>query len=319
MSTTLEPTEAQHQSTSQSDSAAHRLRTMMAASRVSFTWFGTTKSLSDSQKATAARSFGADGEVLSAGKKLLDTKHPAYKEVNSVKSRINSYWRGETLPFPQAGLRLIRQDNVEGFNDRLEQFRFELDEAVAKLDDEFIQLKFAARERLGDLFDESDYPQSLSGLFGVAWDFPSIEVPDYLRRLKPDLYRQEAERVARRFDQALEMAESAFMEELSQLIEHLTERLAGQSDGSPKIFRDTVVTNMTDFFDRFRQLNVRSNEELDDLVATCQQVVQGRSPQSLRDNRLVRETVASELREVGGQLDQLLVDRPRRNLIRRAR
>jgi hypothetical protein len=137
--------------------------------------------------------------------------------------------------------------------------------------------------------------------------------------LKPELYRQEAERVARRFDQALELAESAFTEELSELIEHLTERLTGQADGTPKIFRDTAVTNLTSFFERFRRLNVRSNEELDDLVASCQQIVQGRTPQSLRDNRLIRDAVVGELREVGGQLDQLLVDRPRRNLIRRAR
>ena len=319
MSTTLEPTQAQNESTTTPDSAANRLRSTMAASRLCFTWFGITKSLTDSQKATAAQSFGADSKVLSAGKKLLDTKHPAYREVNSVKSRITSYWKSETLPFPQPGVRLIRQDDIESFNDRLEQFGNELDDAVSKLDNEFSQLKFAARDRLGDLFNEADYPASLNGLFSVTWDFPSVEVPEYLRRLKPELYRQEAERVARRFDQALELAESAFTEELSELIEHLTERLTGQNDGTPKIFRDTAVTNLTSFFERFRRLNVRSNEELDDLVASCQQIVQGRTPQSLRDNRLIRDAVVGELREVGGQLDQLLVDRPRRNLIRRAR
>ena len=135
MSTTLEPAETQYDSVETSQSAAERLRSTMAASRVSFNWFGTTKSLTDAQMATAAQSFGADSDVLSAGKKLLDTKHPAYKEVNSVKSRITSYWKGETLPFPQPGLRLIRQDSVERFNERLVLFRTELDDAVAALDE----------------------------------------------------------------------------------------------------------------------------------------------------------------------------------------
>ena len=156
-------------------------------------------------------------------------------------------------------------------------------------------------------------------MFGVSWSFPSVEAPDYLRRLNPELYRHEADRVARRFDEALEMAESAFMEELNQLVEHLTERLTGSVDGTPKVFRDSAITNLTAFFERFRRLNVRSNQDLDDLVANCQQIVQGRTPQSLRANRLIRDSVAGELREVGNQLDQLLVDRPRRNLIRRAR
>ena len=73
------------------------------------------------------------------------------------------------------------------------------------------------------------------------------------------------------------------------------------------------------FFERFRELNVRSNEQLDDLVGQCQQVVQGVEPQSLRDNNVLRQSVASELNQVQSVLDDLLVDRPRRNILRRPR
>ncbi|MDB4794462.1 hypothetical protein OAG51_03480 [Pirellulaceae bacterium] len=317
MSTMVEP-ELDSAVTSNSESVS-RIRSLMAACRLGFTWFGTSKSLSDEQKAIVALSFGADQEVLSAGKRLLCTKHPAYKQVNSIKSRITAYWKGETLPFPHSGIRLIRQGDVEQFNNRLHTFQEELTESVEELDRVYTQLKDSARQRLGELFDPSDYPESLNGLFSVNWDFPSVEVPDYLRRLKPELYRQEADRVARRFDQALEMAESAFMEEFQQLIDHLTERLAGNEDGKPKVFRDTAVTNLTSFFERFRRLNIRSNEELDSLVNACQQVVNGRTPQALRDNQSIRDSVAGDLQQIGNQLDQLLVDRPRRNLIRKAR
>ena len=317
MSTLLETQSELGQSTS--TDASDLLRSTTAACRVSFKWFGTTKSLTDEQKATAARSFGADQSALSAGKKLLDTAHPAYRRVNSVKSRINGYWKAETLPFPEPGLRLIRQDSVDSFNRRMDEFEDELNESVRHLDDTFSQLKDAASIRLGELYSSADYPTSLIGLFGVSWDFPSVEVPEFLRRINPTLYRQESERVARRFDQALELAESAFLEELKDLIEHLTERLTGDTDGKPKVFRDTVVTNLTEFFNRFRRLNVRSNNELEELVETCQQIVGGRTPQSLRDNKLIRDTVAAEMSEVGNRLDALLVDRPRRNLIRKAR
>ncbi|MBT5477012.1 MAG: hypothetical protein HOK43_09170, partial [Chloroflexi bacterium] len=67
---------------SQSASAASdRLRAAMAAARLSFNWLGVRKSLSSSQKDQAADSFGAEGKYLSAGKKLLDTSHPAFKAV----------------------------------------------------------------------------------------------------------------------------------------------------------------------------------------------------------------------------------------------
>ena len=93
----------------------------------------------------------------------------------------------------------------------------------------------------------------------MAWDFPSVEPPDYLRQLSPALYEQERARVAARFDEAVRLAEEAFTAELAKLVSHLTERLTGQDDGKPKVFRDSAVENLNEFFSRFRTLSVHSD------------------------------------------------------------
>src|SRR5262245_27815149 len=95
---------------------AQRLRMTMAAVRVAFTWFGTRKTLTPEQKAEAADAFGAEGDYLSAGKKLIDTRHPAYKAVTAVRGRLVQYWRSITLPYPEPGTRLIRQADIMGFD-----------------------------------------------------------------------------------------------------------------------------------------------------------------------------------------------------------
>ncbi len=105
--------------------------------------------------------------------------------------------------------------------------------------------------------------------------------------------------------------------ELVRLVEHITERLSGADDGKPRVFRDSAVTNLTEFFERFRTLNVRSNEQLDELVSRAQQVIGGVEPQQLRDNAVLRQRVVSQLAGVQSSLDGLLVDRPRRNILRR--
>lgn len=299
--------------------ASGRLRAQTAAMRISFTWFGTRKTLSVEQKARAAESFGAAGEYISAGKKLLDTKHASVKTVTAVKGRIVAYWKGISLPFPEQGIRLIRQDAVDAVNAHMEQFRADLSDAVEKLDKQFGELKAAARSRLGSLFCDADYPESLQGLFEVSWDFPSVEPPPYLRQLSPDLYQRECRRMAARFDEAVTMAEQAFTEELSKLVSHLCGRLAGADDGKPKVFRDSAVTNILCFFERFSKLNVTSNAQLDELVEQARQVVQGIQPQQLRDSDGLRQKVASQLGQVQTVLDGLLVDRPRRNILRRPR
>src|SRR3990172_8116109 len=116
-------------------SPAQRLRATMAAVRVSLRWLGIHRTLIPEQKAQAADTFGAEGQYLSAGKKLLDTRHPAFRAVTNVRNRILATWQSMTLPFPGSGVRLIKQDDVEQFNRRMTELREELDEAVWRLDE----------------------------------------------------------------------------------------------------------------------------------------------------------------------------------------
>ena len=295
---------------------ASRLQTTMAAVRVSFTWFGVRKALTPTQKAQAAETFGADGPYLSAAKKLLDTRCPAFQAVTSVRNRIVAYWKGMSLPYPEPGVRLIRQDLVEPFNERMTHLREALHEEVEKLDRQLPHLRQSAEERLGSLYDSADYPPTLVGLFALDWDFPSVEPPDYLLQLNPSLYEQERRRMMSRFEEAISMAEQAFIEELGKLVGHLVERLEGAAGGKPKTFRDSAVGNLQEFFQQFRMLNVRSNAELDRLVETAQRMLQGISPQQLRDSQSLRDQVVSRLSTVQTSLDGLMVDRPRRRILR---
>jgi hypothetical protein len=291
----------------------------MAAVRVSFTWFGVSKTLTPEQRATAAEAFDAEGQFLRATKKLLDTKDPAYRAVTAVRGKIGAYWKSQSLPFPEPGVRLIRQSEAEAFARQLEDYKIELDDAVAELDRHFGELKRAARERLGSLYNEADYPETLRGLFAVAYDFPSVEPPSYLVALSPQLYEQEQARIAARFEEAVRLAEQAFLEEFARLIEHLTERISGTNeDGTPKVFRDSAVGNLAEFFERFRTLNVRSNAQLDALVEQAQRIVRGVGAQNLRDSETLRQNIAGQLARVQSSLDGLIVDRPRRRILRQA-
>jgi hypothetical protein len=314
MSTVLEPP-----TSVTSTRASQRLQQRMASVRLAFTWLGVRKTLTAEQKAQAAETFGAQDSFLSAGKKLLDTSHHAFKQVTAVRGQIQSYFKNVSLPYPEPGIRLVRQDQLTSFTDQLAMYRNQLAEAVTELDGQYGELQSAARRRLGTLYNASDYPNSLLGLFSVEWDFPSVEPPEYLRQISPELYEQEQARVVARFEEAVRLAEEAFTGELARLISHLAERISGRSDGKPKVFRDTAVTNLHEFFERFRTLSVRSDPDLERLVDQAQQLLQGVAPQTLRNDQSSRQQLARQLSAVQGTLDGLLVDRPRRNLIRPVR
>jgi hypothetical protein len=297
------------------EAPAQRLRRKAAAVRVTLHWWGVHRALTPSQKEEFGAATAADARLLTAGKKLIDTRHEAVRKLASVRTRVSNYWRGLTLPYTEPGVRLIRQADIEPFAHTMQGFRQELAAAAADLDAVYEEVKADAGRRLGRLFNPADYPAQVGDLFAVEWDFPAVEPPAYLLRVSPELYAEEQRRVARRFEEAVQLAEQAFLAEFAKLVAHLTERLGG-GDGERRVFRDSAVTNLLDFFETFRRLNVRSNQELDQLVDQAQQLVRGVTPQDLRTDDGLRGRIAGQMGRVQADLDAMLVLRPRRRIVR---
>lgn len=296
--------------------AAAEMRETMGAVKVSFRWLGTRRSLSDQQTRQAATQFDADAEQVTAYKKLVDTKHPAWKALTAIKNEVVAYWRGMTLPYPIEGVRLMRRDDIAKFEDRMQGFRERLAEAVVNLEAEFESIKVRAREHLGSLYDPADYPASLDGLFQISWEYPPVEPPRYLMHFNPELYAQEQSRIQQRFEASIALAEGAFAEQLQNLVSHLIERLTDSPDGQPKVFRASVVENFREFYQQFKNLNVRGNTELDALVSQANNLVSGIDVQDLRNSAHLRENITRQMGEVQTALDNLVSNAPRRRLMR---
>ena len=288
------------------------LRKQTAGVRLILGKFGASRILTRDQVGRAAQEFDAQAQMLKASKKLLDTNNPVYRKVTSVLSQARQYWNMMTVEYPIRGIRLIRRSKIAEFDAHMHELRGMLNEALDELDEAYERLREDSRQTLGQLFNESDYPTSIRQQFLISWDYPAIEPPDMLRQLHPDIWEKEQQRVQARFDEAAAAMESAFTEQLNRLVGHLVERLTGDEDGKPKVFRDSMITNFNEFFERFRTISVGSNEQLDALVSQTMALVGGADPKSLRKDGDVRERLATAMAEVQTQLDAMMVDRPNR-------
>jgi hypothetical protein len=182
-----------------------------------------------------------------------------------------------------------RRDNIDRFTSAIAEFQDELQSAVVELDEHSDDMRRSARRRLGDLFNSAGYPASVRDSFELSFDFPSVDPPAYLRSLNPELDQQECHRIKQRFDEAIRLTEASFTEVLARLVDHLAERLSGDDDGKPKIFRDSTVKNLSSFFDRFQSLSIHSDEQLDELVERTRDLMNGVDPTGLRRNSSVRQ------------------------------
>lgn len=282
---------------------------------ISFTWWGTKRTLSAEQTETAANEFNANKSFVSAQKRLIDTKDDAFRKVSSCRSCAKTYWKGHTLPFPDPGIRLIKRDAVLAFESEMCRQQGTLAEAVQELQAKYDDLVIDARLCLGELFDAKDYPETLTDKFSLSWDYHETQPPEYLKQLNPAIYEAAVRRVEARFSQAVEMAEQAFIDEFGTMVAHLSDRMAPNAEGNPKIFKDTAISNLVAFFGRFREMNVGSNAALDELVNQAQQLVQGVTPEALRGNADLRATLKSSMDTLVQQVSGMMSERPRSKIL----
>lgn len=263
---------------------------------------GLNKAYSKEQKMRAAEVFGAASSATYGGKKLIDSSHPKWKAVSAVIHRAESFWVGMTLDYPDTGVRLCNKNRIDYFEEKMAEFRAELEEKVRELDDAYEELLDQAREDLAELFNRSDYPMQLIGEFAIHHEYPSLAPPNYLLEASPELYQREADRVSRRFAEAVSIAENTFAQQLVGLIDHLKERLSPAKDGKKKVLHQSVLSNFQEFFKSFEQLDIGSNQQLTSLVNQAKDIANNADVEALRDSKNMREELTSRMEEIKKQI-----------------
>lgn len=205
-----------------------KLRKTTTAVSITKMQFGRRRSWDAESIKRAASEFGCDAAFISGSKKLLDYSNEKYRAVASIMSQATLAWKAATVPHPEPGVRLIQREKVGAFEDKMKALRVELNAAVEELDAAYPSMKEEAKSRLKDLYDETNYPASMVGVFGLEWSYPNLTPPEYLKDLNPGLYEQELRRVQARFDEAITMAEQAFVDEFKKAVASLADRLEPQ-------------------------------------------------------------------------------------------
>lgn len=294
---------------------AERLHEEAVGVKLERSQFGASRKVSPEQKERIAGLFAADSQCLSASKKLLNKRHDAYKDVTRLLGEARELWLYSSLPYPEDGVRLMRRNQVQAFSDRMTEIRQQLHGAAQVLQNVYREeLIPEARTRLGDLFNPADYPLEIAGEFDISVSFPSVDPPEYLRSISPEIYESERLRVQARFEESIALAEQAFASALAKVAENLIERLTPGPDGKQKVFRDSAVENVNELLARFKSLDIGSNQGLTDLMNQAELAVKGIDLKNLRKDVNAQRSVKEVMERLSGQLGNLLVDRPKRKI-----
>lgn len=297
------------------------LRDAVTATRVSFEWLSPRRKVGEAALHTMAAATGCDKvERLSATKRIIDSKHERVAAINALRRECRKWWQMNTLPYVETGTRLIPNARVEEFCNVMQDYRSQIATAAAALAAEFEGIKEQARDELGDLFDERDYPHAddVAGQFVISWTLPSVVPPNYLKELNPELYEAEVAKMQQRFEESVQLAEDAFTDEFAKLVTELSAQMSQEDFRFPA----QKLEKITAFVERFRGLSMGcGSDELERLIGEFGQVAGGVSKERISDEETgeqFRGEVSEQLSGLTESLTSMLEARPTRRIRRGA-
>ena len=254
-----------------------------------------------------------DKDWVTATKKLVSPD--SLKPIAKIGYSARSWLYFKSLPFPIRGLSFVPKDLINDVDDKLKEFKGEFDEAVQVFAKDYNDLRDNAKEFLGELFNEVDYPIDITNKFDFAWRFVVLNVPTVKSRiLAPEVYKREKEKFVQTMEEARTMAVKALREEFAYMVEHIAERFASNGNGKPKVFRSSTVESFYEYFQTFKNRNIFKDDELAELVEKAQGVLNGTSVDQIRSDDNLKEKIRVDMTDIETSVLELL-NRPRRKIV----
>ena len=256
----------------------------------------------------------ADPEAIHVSKELLDS--PEMQLIGSLDGDIRRWLNVRSLPTQgllKGGVYRVPLTLVDDVDRSLENFAGTRNSMIDSFIDTYPERIRKAQIRLRSLFDTADYPSvgTLRSMFGFEYRYLTFDVPEVLAE---HLKSREREKAVEAITAEAEEIKSALREGFKTLLDHAVDRLGNNKDGKKKVFRDTLIANLGEFFTYFNDKNLVGDGELATLVEKARAVMEGVEVGDLRSDDGLRDSVRSKLDEVKAEMDRNITIRPRRRI-----
>ena len=265
---------------------------------------------------TRYNDVGEAAKQVHVSKDILDSKE--LTEIEQAHGELRRYVQSKCLPSRfKSGTYLLPICAIEQVDDHIQSAAQQIEEKVAAFIAAYPQRKAEALAKLtvAGLADESDYPdpETLRGAFDVRTAYVAFDTPSTLKTIRRDIFEREREKAAATWANAVDEGRALLLDTMTQLTESMVERLTPGEDGKPKVFRDSLVTNMTEFLDTFTAKNTITNDaELAAVVADMRGLLTGVNPKDLRKDEAIRATVTENVQRIKDQLASRVINTPAR-------
>jgi len=253
---------------------------------------------------------GTDAKRFKHSKSIIVSNE--YDAIVAHQGETGSMVRRYSMPsFVFPGVVAVANGGVEQLDKMLRDKQAAMPELVEELAQALPNLIAEAKLALNGQFNANDYPpvEDVRRRFAIRWQWITFDVPD---GLPPELREAECKKLKEQFEEAQAEITVALRAGFAEMVSGMVERLSWKPGEKQKVFRDSLVENFVEFFETFNQRNLMDDGELAAVVGQAKNLLQGVTPQALRDSTTMREKVAADMSKLKSSLDTMITEKPGR-------
>lgn len=220
------------------------------------------------------------------------------KELNDFATMCRTENNRLTLPWEDRGNRLLPTSMFLDYKTKMNDCRNRFMQMRGDIAYNYDALRQTARNYLGDMYDEADYPTVDEVLSKYGWQMVFSPVPDAghffldipaneLEEVKQSLHKEN--------DARLNDAARTAWDRLHATLQGMAEKLQDNADGKAKRWHDSFVTNVSDMCDLLTHLNITKDPELERARQMLQQSVYGVKVDTLKVSPTARENLKDKV------------------------
>lgn len=255
-----------------------------------------------------------DPTMLHVAKDILES--PELVIIQAHDNALRTWVRERCLPSPfrKKGVLILPVRLIEEVMATIEQAERDRQPLIDAFMASYAQRKEEAKPKLNSGFSESDYPSEdkVRATFTFECQMWELSAPGHLQAINRDLYQRELVKMNNMWTAASEQINAVLLQEFRKLTNHVADRLSPSEDGKGKTFRDSAITNLTEWLDLFTARNLGDDQELVSVVERARALVRGVDPTNVRDSDDLRNSLAKDFSAITAQLDEAIINRPAR-------
>ena len=228
--------------------------------------------------------------VASVNKKLL-ANSDTLRAIQTHVTAARNLHANMTMPWSNSGLRLLPTVQYFKYSQAMSQMQNEF----AKLVDDFLQTYndevVDVQLKLGDLFSHDDYPtvESLERKFAFRTNYmPLPDAGDFRVDVGNDALREIKETYADFYATQYNTAMNDVWTRLHKALASMSDRLDYGGKEDKKIFRDSLVGNVTDMIELLRVCNVTGSTQMSEMANRLEEAMSCVTPDALREDDVFR-------------------------------